>query len=210
MTSTHPEVLKVVGSEANSTGQECSKKSLLTSPVSFSPFYSTEIGQNLIGSISSGFYVHLRGFFRQDSRLVIVYAAFGIRDCYIGTGFMCKNRRCIAIELRCDGFDHCGDSSDETQFCLAENGSDWNTHANYFFPKADTYDDENFRTVSILLMICSFGSVILIIFFLLYRVNSRRARHQRNLQNHLQTISDLLGRWMERGDYGQYSEFPAK
>ncbi|XP_055701106.1 uncharacterized protein LOC129800613 isoform X2 [Phlebotomus papatasi] len=173
MTSTHPEVLKIVGSEAN----------------------STEIGENLIGSISSGFYVHLRGFFRQDSRLVIVYAAFGIRDCYIGTGFMCKNRRCIAIELRCDGFDHCGDSSDETQFCLAENGSDWNTHANYFFPKADTYDDENFRnfrTVSILLMICSFGFVILIIFFLFYRVNSRRARHQRNLQNHLQTISDLL------------------
>ncbi|XP_055687133.1 uncharacterized protein LOC129792267 isoform X2 [Lutzomyia longipalpis] len=171
VTSMHPLLLRIVRPQAN---------------------YSDGIGQNLIVPLSSGFYVHFRGYFRASSQLVVVYAAFGIRDCYIGTGFMCKNRRCIAIELRCDGFDQCGDSSDEPSSCLAENGSIWHTHPNYFFPKADTFDDENFRTVSIVLIFCSFGTAILLIFFLLYRVNMRRARHQENLQSHLQTISDLL------------------
>ncbi|XP_059619986.1 uncharacterized protein LOC132263974 isoform X2 [Phlebotomus argentipes] len=170
-TSTHPRVLKVERPHGN---------------------YTDTLGENLIVPLTSGFYVRLRGFFTHESRLVIVYAAFGMRDCYIGTGFMCKNRHCIAIDLRCDGFDQCGDSSDEPTSCLTENASNWNSHGNYFFPKVDTFDDDNLRTVSILLVICSFGSVILITVFLLYRVNSRRMRHQRNLQTHLQTISDLL------------------
>ncbi|GAB0091766.1 CUB domain [Sergentomyia squamirostris] len=170
VTSIHPQVLRLE-SEMNATDA---------------------VGQNLIVPISSGFYIHLRGFFKHQSRLVVVYAAFGVRECYIGTGFMCKNHRCIAIELRCDGFDQCGDGSDEPSSCLAENGSDWNNHPNYFFPKTDAFDDDNFRTVSMLLVLCSFGSVVIVIFFLLYRVNSHRARHQRNLQTHLQTISDLL------------------
>ena len=31
--------------------------------------------------------------------------------------FVCSNHRCISAQLRCDGFDHCGDNSDEQIAC---------------------------------------------------------------------------------------------
>lgn len=30
---------------------------------------------------------------------------------------MCKNHKCIPGQLQCDGFDHCGDNSDEPESC---------------------------------------------------------------------------------------------
>ena len=32
--------------------------------------------------------------------------------------FSCKNQRCVAVDLKCDGEDHCGDNSDETDGCI--------------------------------------------------------------------------------------------
>lgn len=59
-------------------------------------------------------------------------------DCYVGSEFLCQNHRCIPIQLHCgnflrlsivtiaiafsivlDGFDHCGDNSDEPDSCSA-------------------------------------------------------------------------------------------
>lgn len=39
-------------------------------------------------------------------------------DCYAGSDFLCQNHRCIQSQLNCDGFDHCGDNSDEPSTCL--------------------------------------------------------------------------------------------
>lgn len=41
---------------------------------------------------------------------------YGI-DCLIGSELLCENQKCIPIQLQCDGFDHCGDNSDEPESC---------------------------------------------------------------------------------------------
>lgn len=38
-------------------------------------------------------------------------------DCFPGPEFLCGNHRCIPFFLQCDGFDHCGDASDESEHC---------------------------------------------------------------------------------------------
>lgn len=45
--------------------------------------------------------------------LVLTFA-----DCFAGSDFLCRNHRCIPSELNCDGFDHCGDNSDEPTTCF--------------------------------------------------------------------------------------------
>lgn len=87
--------------------------------------------------LSSGFYVSLKGSFGIKSKIAIVYTAFSylgilfvvyfklqkyrnfifILACYVGSEFLCKNHKCIPIHLQCDGFDHCGDGSDEPPDC---------------------------------------------------------------------------------------------
>ncbi|KAJ8984814.1 hypothetical protein NQ317_013012 [Molorchus minor] len=109
-----------------------------------------------VASISKGFYIGLRGHFSPDSRLAIVFAAFNYKDCFGGSDYLCHNLRCIPVLLNCDGFDHCGDDSDE-------------------------------------LPSCSEGliGIILSMALLLYRVNARN-RHQRQIQDHMETIHAIL------------------
>lgn len=37
--------------------------------------------------------------------------------------FACTNGRCIPNKLECDGFDHCGDNSDESSQCFEAHGT---------------------------------------------------------------------------------------
>ncbi|KFB45013.1 AGAP006066-PA-like protein [Anopheles sinensis] len=153
--------------------------------------------KDLVVPLTSGFYVHLRATFGQLSRLALVYAGFSYLDCYMGTEFLCQNRKCIPIQLHCDGFDHCGDESDEPESCVQEWAGEpidrrWYSHTpNYYFPKMDHYPD--LRTATIIFIASSLGLIMLIsaLIVLLYRTGSR-ARHQRELQSQLQTISELL------------------
>lgn len=96
-----------------------------------------------IAPVTSGFHVSLRGTFGPNSQLAIAYAAFSytgetgfamriidiaclfsflmmslVPDCFTGTDFLCQNHRCIPRQLNCDGFDHCGDNSDEPATCF--------------------------------------------------------------------------------------------
>ncbi len=45
--------------------------------------------------------------------LVLFPDPYGCQD----DDFHCKNNRCIDKSLKCDGYDHCGDNSDETKGC---------------------------------------------------------------------------------------------
>ncbi|XP_025162221.1 uncharacterized protein LOC105191269 isoform X2 [Harpegnathos saltator] len=150
-----------------------------------------------VASVSSGFHVSLRGTFGPSSHLAIAYAAFSYMDCFAGTDFLCQNHRCIPTQLNCDGFDHCGDNSDEPATCFQDwevepRGRKWHTNkANYYFPKIDRYPD--LKTATLVFVASSLGLIVLIsaLIILLYRIGAR-ARQQRELQSRLETISELL------------------
>lgn len=143
----------------------------------------------------------------------------------MGSEFLCENHRCIPIQLHCDGFDHCGDRSDEPESCdigkisiqfkpllirywlsfLPEWASEpidrrWYVHTpNYWFPKIDRYPD--LKTATMIFIMSSMGLLTLIscLIVLLYKTGAR-AREQRELQSQLQTISELLDNNNIRGD----------
>ncbi|XP_071572815.1 uncharacterized protein Culd isoform X1 [Temnothorax nylanderi] len=150
-----------------------------------------------IAPVTSGFHVSLRGTFGPSSHLAIAYAAFSYMDCFAGTDFLCQNHRCIPSQLNCDGFDHCGDNSDEPATCLQNwevepRDRKWHMNkANYYFPKIDRYPD--LKTATLVFVASSLGLIVLIsaLIILLYRIGAR-ARQQRELQSRLETISELL------------------
>ncbi|XP_034175661.2 CUB and LDLa domain isoform X1 [Osmia lignaria lignaria] len=150
-----------------------------------------------IAPVTSGFHVSLRGTFGPSSHLAIAYAAFSYMDCFAGSEFLCRNHRCIPNELNCDGFDHCGDNSDEPATCFRDwevepQDRKWHSNkANYYFPKIDRYPD--LKTATLVFVASSLGLIVLIsaLIILLYRIGAR-ARQQRELQSRLQTISELL------------------
>nr|XP_012225023.1 PREDICTED: uncharacterized protein LOC105673750 isoform X1 [Linepithema humile] len=150
-----------------------------------------------IAPVTSGFHVSLRGTFGPSSHLAIAYATFSYMDCFAGTDFLCQNHRCIPSQLNCDGFDHCGDNSDEPATCFQDwemqpRNRKWHMNkANYYFPKIDRYPD--LKTATLVFVASSLGLIVLISAFiiLLYRIGAR-TRQQRELQSRLETISELL------------------
>ncbi|XP_066260851.1 uncharacterized protein Culd isoform X2 [Euwallacea similis] len=143
--------------------------------------------------INQGFYISLRGSFNPQSQMAIVYAAFSYKECFSGLDFLCNNRRCISTLLKCDGFDHCGDFSDESSECLHDpkNHRKYSEIPNFLFPKVEPYAD--LTMISVVFLLCTFGfiGVIFALALLLYRVNLR-TRNQRRIQEHINTIHAIL------------------
>lgn len=86
--------------------------------------------------------------------------------CYTLTDLMCHNHRCIPKMLRCDGFDHCGDNSDEPSSCYRggdknltpEDAAWWYQHTpNYYFPQKNNLFGGAHGWSSILLLVSLVG-----------------------------------------------------
>ncbi|XP_050436674.1 uncharacterized protein LOC126843295 isoform X2 [Adelges cooleyi] len=153
----------------------------------------------LLMGTNVGYYVRLVAAFNSSSRFEIAYAAYSrSRSCTEGNEFACKNGRCIANRLHCDGFDHCGDNSDESRECFDDRDGEveftdksWYPYkykSNYYFPNNTLYLKRYH-----VLMGCFLGLVLLffIILFTVYRIASRY-HFQTELQNRLISISQLL------------------
>lgn len=167
-----------------------------------------EVPREHVVSIMTGFYVRLKGSFGPQSRLAIAYAAFSYTrddaDCLASADHLCDNRRCLARRLVCDGFDQCGDDTDEPTACDEQvkgpylTRPKWYSHApNYLFPKVDPYSD--LRTATLIFVTSSLGLVFLAtaLFALLYRANTRARRTMpavstRSTSNHIHVIADAL------------------
>ncbi|XP_072381860.1 uncharacterized protein Culd [Diabrotica undecimpunctata] len=154
--------------------------------------YGTSKQVEHVVPINQGFYIRLRGMFTSKSNLAIIYAAFNYKDCFGGSEFLCHNMRCISILLNCDGFDHCGDESDESNcFQDPKDHREFSKIPNFLFPKMEPYSD--ITTATFVFLTCSFGliGIILAMTLLLYRINMR-AQHQRQIQDHIETIHAIL------------------
>jgi hypothetical protein len=116
----------------------------------------------------------------------------------VGGEFLCQNQRCIPLILQCDGFNQCGDNSDEPESCPTEWANSvvdrrWYSHTpNYYFPKIERFPDLKTTTMAFVVSSVSLLFVISCLILSLYR-NGNRSREQEELQNQLQTISQLLG-----------------
>lgn len=116
----------------------------------------------------------------------------------MGAEFLCQNQRCIPFNLKCDGFNQCGDNSDEPEDCTNEWENSavdrrWYSHTpNYYFPKIERFPDLKTTTLAFAITSISMLFVISCLVLTLYK-NGNRVREQEELQNQLQTISQLLG-----------------
>lgn len=113
----------------------------------------------------------------------------------MGGEFLCENQRCIPLILQCDGFNQCGDNSDEPESCPAEwarSFVDPRHTPNYYFPKIERFADIRTTTMAFVVSAMSLLFVISCLIITLYR-NGNRVRVQEELQNQLHTISQLLG-----------------
>ncbi|KAK4303439.1 hypothetical protein Pmani_024533 [Petrolisthes manimaculis] len=121
-----------------------------------------------VAAVDSGFYVRLKGAFSKDSKLAIAYTTFSyLGSCYSLTDLMCQNHRCVPKMLRCDGFDHCGDNSDEPASCYVmgpgnksltpEDAAWWyQSTPNYYFPQKSNFFHNTSHGWSGVLLLSSF------------------------------------------------------
>lgn len=152
---------------------------------------TSKTGQEHVVAIDTGFYVRLRGAFNKDSKLAIVYTSFSyLGSCYTLTDLMCHNHRCIPKMLRCDGFDHCGDNSDEPSSCYRggdknltpEDAAWWYQHTpNYYFPQKNNLFGGAHGWSSILLLV-SLVVLLMVIFGLVSYMFKSGVQDNRALQ----------------------------
>ncbi|BFZ13472.1 hypothetical protein BsWGS_16511 [Bradybaena similaris] len=88
------------------------------------------VPNNTILQSDDGFYIRYKGRYYAGPSHVLAYSMY-IFDCDDYSGyFRCKNDLCISMFLKCDGYDHCGDGSDEyASLCTYET-----THSSSSYP----------------------------------------------------------------------------
>ncbi|XP_023236537.1 uncharacterized protein LOC111635717 isoform X2 [Centruroides sculpturatus] len=142
-------------------------------------------GREYVVPSSTGFYIRWRGFLGNASYLAITYVSFAYDDCYKRGDFECGNGRCIKHTLRCDGFNHCGDGTDEAT-CLGNDGAAFNAEEagrwrtmtpNYYYPKAGLSNGTGTNAPILVVGLAGLAAFILTAAVVLVKLGRRRREH---------------------------------
>ncbi|XP_054720457.1 uncharacterized protein LOC129230088 isoform X2 [Uloborus diversus] len=140
-------------------------------------------GQEFVVPATSGFYIRLVGYFTNKSHMAIIYTTFRYEGCYALSDFECDNGRCIKNALRCDGFNNCGDGSDEASCYGAnlgtaippEDANWWRTLTpNYYFPKVDSNSGIGTNTLILVTSLAGLGIFVLTTVMILVKLHKQR------------------------------------
>lgn len=132
-----------------------------------------------------GFYIRINATVSSSEVVILAYASYKNTydtDCkHDSTMFTCGNNRCINKSLVCNGYDHCGDNTDETAGCNdAGDTGMWDKSYQY--------------TITIGVIVPMVISVFLIMVICLLFVMIRRCRRARlreaGMTERLQTLSE--------------------
>ncbi|XP_041376298.1 uncharacterized protein LOC121388848 [Gigantopelta aegis] len=108
---------------------------------------------------SDAFYIRLQGRYSNSEDFILAFTSFKYGIC-MNNQYQCLNNKCIPYILKCDGYDHCGDNSDETSKACGRN----------------PYSDVTSYTISIGVIIPMVVSIFLIVVICLLIIFIRRCR----------------------------------
>ncbi|XP_053401378.1 uncharacterized protein LOC123549412 [Mercenaria mercenaria] len=126
----------------------------------------------------TGFYIRLNASLSSSDSVLLTYASYKRTDCGSNL-FICNNNRCIDRGLMCDGYDHCGDNSDEVSGC-ADNTGQWDKSYQYTITIGVIVP----MVISVFLIM-----VICLLFVMIRRCRRARLREARDSSERLPTVS---------------------